>query len=552
MNRITVTATYAVYILHSCLFRKWLIDDAGISFAYGRNLMHGFGLVTQPGAKPVEGFSNPLWTFIIAPLFISPPADPTLAVKLISGILILLTFIVLNRVVALLLPDSDKFRLTSFCILLALSLNTSFVVWTTSGLENALHILLCSLYLLVCLNFAHLQKTEISLSLKAGLLAAGLALTRPDGVVFILVFPVLVTVLLAQRKLDRKQAFRFVGSFFALALIPIVFYQLFRIWYFADPFPMAYYVKGGPAVRDVIHLITFQSRYVNKTLDLLNSMTTADGIVILLLLAAFYALAMFQTRDRVPLLIPMILLICSWAVYCLLPADWMGEYRFATTFFAMFYLCFFISAARSMMLLKSFGLHWQNVLFGLLAFSFLISTTMTYISRSLSFSTKPTAPFSEVADNALAFNEYGSILGSPSSTWLCPDLGASLYYSRHRVYDLTGLCDRTFARLAHQKSIHFRNYVFDSLRPSFIHLHGSWSIRTGLQLDERFRVAYVSLQEIPFTAIVNGRQATYFHGDYVRKDVVRSLALLEDLRRKVGSDFVKRLHLDRESFPFAQ
>jgi hypothetical protein len=280
-------------------------------------------------------------------------------------------------------------------------------------------------------------------------------------------------------------------------------------------------------------------------------MTTADGIVILLLLAAFYALAMFKPGDRVTVLIPMILLICSWAVYCLLPADWMGEYRFATTFFAMFYLCFFISAARSMMLLRSFG-PWQNVIFGLLAFSFLISTTMMYISRSLSFSTKPTAPFSEVADNALAFNEYGSVLQAPSSTWLCPDLGASLYYSRHRVYDLTGLCDRTFARLAHQKSIHFRNYVFDSLRPTFIHLHGSWSIRTGLQLDERFHVAYVPLQEIPFTAIVNGRPVTYFHGDYVRKDVVRSSTLLEDLRHRIGPDFFKRLDVDRQPFPFAQ
>jgi hypothetical protein len=538
--------------LHSCLFWNWLFDDAGISFAYARNLMHGFGLVTQPGAEPVEGFSNPLWTFIMAPLFISPPSDPTLAVKLISGILILLTFIVLNRVVPLLLPDSDTFRLVSFYILLALSLNTSFVVWTTSGLENALHILLCSLYLLVCLNFAHLQKTGISSSLKAGLLAAGLALNRPDGIIFVLVFPLLVTVLLAQRKLDRKEAFRFFGSFLVLALIPIALYQFFRIWYFADPFPMAYHVKGGPAVRDVIHLITFHSRYVYKTLALLNSITTANGIVILLLLAAFYGLAMFQARDRVPLLIPMILLICSWAVYCLLPADWMGEYRFATTFFAMFYLCFFISAARAMMLLKSFVPHWQNVIFGLLAFSFLISTTMTYISRSLSFSTKPTAPFSEVAGNALAFNEYGSILQVPSSTWLCPDLGASLYYSRHRVYDLTGLCDRTFARLAHQKSIHFRNYVFDSLRPSFIHLHGAWSIRTGLQLDERFRVAYVPLQEIPFTATVNGRQVTYFHGDYIRRDVVSSSNLLEDLRRKIGPDFVKRLNVDRQAFPFVQ
>jgi hypothetical protein len=70
--------------------------------------------------------------------------------------------------------------------------------------------------------------------------------------------------------------------------------------------------------------------------------------------------------------------------------------------------------------------------------------------------------------------------------------------------------------------------VFDSLRPTFIHSHGAWPIRTGLQLDERFRVAYAPLQEITFAAIVNGRQVTYFQGDYVRKDVVPSVTLLAD------------------------
>ena len=43
----------------------WLIDDAGISFAYARNLANGAGFVSQPGRVPVEGFSNPLWTLLL-------------------------------------------------------------------------------------------------------------------------------------------------------------------------------------------------------------------------------------------------------------------------------------------------------------------------------------------------------------------------------------------------------------------------------------------------------------------------------------------------------
>ena len=45
--------------------RAWVCDDAFISFRYALNLVRGQGLVFNPGER-VEGYSNPLWTILMA------------------------------------------------------------------------------------------------------------------------------------------------------------------------------------------------------------------------------------------------------------------------------------------------------------------------------------------------------------------------------------------------------------------------------------------------------------------------------------------------------
>ena len=49
----------SVFVLHATVFGTWIADDAGISFAYARNLAAGHGLVSQPGVTPVEGCMVP-------------------------------------------------------------------------------------------------------------------------------------------------------------------------------------------------------------------------------------------------------------------------------------------------------------------------------------------------------------------------------------------------------------------------------------------------------------------------------------------------------------
>ena len=71
-----ILVPFAAYVGLVALLGDWIIDDAGISFAYARNLAEGHGLVSQPGRVPVEGFSNFLWVLACVPFLWTGAFDP--------------------------------------------------------------------------------------------------------------------------------------------------------------------------------------------------------------------------------------------------------------------------------------------------------------------------------------------------------------------------------------------------------------------------------------------------------------------------------------------
>ena len=66
---VLVCIGYTAHFLVYSIPQPFFIEDAGISFAYARNLVNGEGLATYAGGPRVEGFSNPSWTFLIALLY---------------------------------------------------------------------------------------------------------------------------------------------------------------------------------------------------------------------------------------------------------------------------------------------------------------------------------------------------------------------------------------------------------------------------------------------------------------------------------------------------
>jgi len=99
---------FILYLLHVLLFGEWIIDDAGISFAYTRNLVQGYGLVSQAGLEPVEGYSNFTWVILFVPFFWLNLFHPILIPKLISILLVLFSFITLQKTIHLLSDHSSE------------------------------------------------------------------------------------------------------------------------------------------------------------------------------------------------------------------------------------------------------------------------------------------------------------------------------------------------------------------------------------------------------------------------------------------------------------
>jgi len=80
-----------IFIVHAARWGTWIVDDAGISFAYSRNFAHGYGLVSQAGKAPVEGYSNFTWVLLLAPFFLLGGLGPALVPKILSFLLIVVS-----------------------------------------------------------------------------------------------------------------------------------------------------------------------------------------------------------------------------------------------------------------------------------------------------------------------------------------------------------------------------------------------------------------------------------------------------------------------------
>ena len=144
------------------------IDDAFISYRYAANLVDGHGLVWNPGER-VEGFTNPLWTGLVAlALALGFEATATgAALGLASAAALLFCTAALAW---WLLGPADGWLAPLAVMPLAAS--SAFVFWSTSGLETALGAALACGVLL-----AHAAGRRTA---TVGLLVA-LTYTRMDG-----------------------------------------------------------------------------------------------------------------------------------------------------------------------------------------------------------------------------------------------------------------------------------------------------------------------------------------------------------------------------------
>ena len=516
--RLLLPLALGVLVCHAALLADWVVDDAGITFAYARNLGGGLGLVSQPGVEPVEGFSNPLWTFVLAPFFTAGMFHPLWTPKLLSLALLGLSFLLIGRAT----PGDDGVEgwlLASAPLLLAL--DASFVVWTTSGLENPLLVVL--LVVSATLAFRLREDSAPRTAFLGGCVGGLIALTRPEGAAYLGAFGCSLVFLGTRRGLVRS-----LGAFVTGAGILIGPYLAFRCLYFQDWVPNTYHakVRSWLVADDPTRLAELLSSAAGRL---------APIVALLLLIGLATAIRRRTPRDHAFLVVSLYLATAG-AVYLILPPDWMGEFRFATPFFLFFFWLTSLALATAFRMLRSRG--WRvGFAVPVAAMLLVAEDARVNADRSMDFATAPTVPFERIADFGRAYDGLAAFLPGGRGSLLLPDLGGTLFTStRLRLYDLAGLCDKTVARTLMDDTGAFHDYVFETARPSFIHVHGSWAGWAALHGDPRFVRDYVPLHE----TWSGGEGGEPRAGDYVRRDQADDSGRLERLR----AEFV-RLGLGR-------
>lgn len=513
-----VSVPYVLYLLHALVFRNWIVDDAGISFVYARSLAQGFGLVSQPGSAPVEGFSNFTWTVLLAPFFSLRLFDPLLTPKLISAALVLVTLILLHKLLA---RSPRSHPSLTFVVLSLLAANSPFVIWTTSGLENPLYVCL-----IVALAYWTSRSTHLALGQRKpvaallGGLAALTAMTRPDGVLYALVFPAwLGLASLWDRSLPRKHAILSGGLYLLVFVLLYGGFLAFRRLYFGELFPNPYYAKGGPTVQSLWALVLLQDAMLIKIRALLTGAAGPAGLLILggILGATFFLVG--ARRFRRDQLLVLLFLAVSAAIYLLLPDDWMGEFRFATPFF-VFAAIYAVSVSVTLFQSLVLPAPLQKSAVMVAVTAVIGASALVFIPRTVKFAANPTAPFATVTSFAQKVSGYAARLGLAQASLLLPDVGGALYHSDLRIYDLAGLTDKTIARTIGRDPWALYDYVFETLKPTFIQTHSHWSVLVFLDQDPRFRRDYIALHEYLDEWALAASGATRYSGEYVRRDAV--------------------------------
>jgi hypothetical protein len=477
----------ALVCVHGLLYGRWIVDDAAITFAYARSITSGAGPVLQPGAEVVEGYSNPAWLVLLGlgrvlglfdrgawfgvPDYVAFPK--LLALLLVAGVfacvLAIATALTRHPVVVTVVAGATTAAVPSF------------VIWTVSGLENAL-LALCAVAIAAVLvrGAAVGSLLDPRTAVACGLLAALAALTRPDGLIHAGAYP--LAVLLVLRRTDLAAAARAVVVSTVAFAVPAGAYLVWRLTTFGEWLPNTALAKsqGLPGAAELA-----------RPGEIVGYAGWLAALLAAVAIGAALARSWPGRRGLVVLLVPLALAVAAFGV---LEGDWMGELRFATPVWPLGATATAVSAAHLLPALAARG----RTVAAVLALVAGAATGASFADGVRAFRAAPTAPLCVVATNTgTAFNGYSEVIGGGDHVLLAPDIGGAAMTSTLRVVDLVGLADSRIAAFwAAGDLAGLRDHVFSDVRPTFITINPDWSRVTGLPADPRM-AAYVEIGTSP-------------------------------------------------------
>ncbi len=209
-------------------FWDHVTDDAYISFRYAERLLDGDGLTFNPGEK-VEGFSNPLWIFVIAASSKITSVELPSISRIIGFLLSLFTFLFLYLISEKLFKDYRSSLVFIFSSLVIFG-TPGFHTYSTTGLEGPL-----LGFLLISSVYFSLSNSKKHLSIAAFLIGL-VGITRPEGPLYGILW------LLFTFKSYPGGWSDFVKRTI-IWLTPISAYVIFRLLYFKQLLPNTAYAK---------------------------------------------------------------------------------------------------------------------------------------------------------------------------------------------------------------------------------------------------------------------------------------------------------------------
>lgn len=545
---------YLGHYLVFCLPQPFYIEDSAISFAYARNLAEGEGLVAYPGGERVEGYSNALWTFLIAAFYVIGVPVWT-SPKLMGAVFGSLTLFFAWGLARRARPDAKDPLAVLAPFLLACS--TQFVLWNASGLENSLFNVLLAAGL-----WALVREIQDGSPVPWSAFAFfGLSMTRPDGIAY-------AAIALFGRVLGTlaRRQWKALPIWILAFGIPYAAYNAWRYDYFAWWFPNTYYAKekvfkpfgwtqgGWKQVKEygTQYGIVYAAPLVVVALTGLSRWRRWVGAVLLVVYAVLLlwdgrtgiptgwagewsrVLARNWTDARVWYLLGGSVLLglvtfgrkgweargllwaafCSGVFFCVWSGgDWMKGLRwFSMTSVPLFTLLgvgMGALAARLPFAGRTIA-GWLPVR-ALWATPLAVAIASPNVYGSWTFANNPETAPRDVHKRVKYMTWVQRRLDLQQVTLLDVDMGAHMWWSGWDIVDIAGLVDMPMAHHRKYNTKFVTEYVFEERKPDFAHVHGSWARQSKIHLNERWN-EYVEIPGYP-----SGKRSLHV-GNHVRKD----------------------------------
>ncbi len=462
------------------------VDDAAISFSYSRQLVEHGELTHTVSSERVEGFSNPTWTVLCAIPFLLH-MDPYIFARALGLMMLLGGLWLVWKTAGMLCPRS---RAAQLAAPLFFGMAPSVGYWTMAGLETPL------VSFLIALAIHQTVREELHGAKPwSGLLLALLALTRPEGVMYVV--PIAFYKLLRRWKHEGEKAT--VRSHHVTNLImlgaPIVAFVLWRRFYFDSWVPNTYYAKTsaleilqpeqGVAWRGLRYIFTFLGVYrlwplvVAAPFAIAVRKRWAEGLLIFALAATHLAFVL-------------------WA-----DGDWMGDFRFFAMAMPLYSILLALVVQGFGEVVARFGGRDEEsrrrrvtdglsrALSGVLVLLYIVFSLLPTLAN---YGRSGWVSMSLVRHQGRTMEMIARERGMLRASIAVPDVGGTGLAANVHVLDTVGLVDRVMARHKGMPG-RVRQYFFEENRPDFYQAHSHWVRFYNLPQHYEFGIDYARLPE---------------------------------------------------------